>query len=285
MRDWQAFVRRRLRLAGVRPTREARLVNEVATQLEDLCRDALLRGATDEEADRLAREHVADWTQLGVDLASVDRASRIPPLERRRDATVERGSPFRWIWIALAAVRQDLSHAARVLARRRGVATVLVVTLALGIGANSAIFSAVDAVLLRPLPYEQADRLVSLFEHSRAKGISREDVSVHNLADWQQHSRVFDGAAAYIYQSATLTGGAEARSLLTVRLSVGAFRVLRVAPMLGRDFVREDALDGGDGVILSHRFWQQHFGGDPLVAGRTIQLNGRPHAVVGVMPA
>jgi hypothetical protein len=176
MRDWQTFVRTHLPLTGVRPAREARLIGEVAAQLEDLYRDAILRGATDEEADRLAREHVADWNQLAADLAGVDRAARVPPIEQRVEAAVARRSRFRPVWIALATVQQNLRRATRGLTRRPGVAAVLILTLALGIGANSAIFGAVDAILLRPLPYEQADRLVNLFEHNRARGVSREDV-------------------------------------------------------------------------------------------------------------
>jgi hypothetical protein len=285
MRDWQSFVRSRLHVAGIRPSRELRLVSEVAAQLDDLYRDAISCGATEEEADRLARHHVTDWTKLAADLAGADPAATLPPLDRCADPAAERGSRLRPVWGALAALHHDLRHATRVLARRPGVALVLVLTLALGIGANSAIFCAVDAILLRPLPYDQADRLVNLSEDNRARGHVHWAISVHNWNDWRQLARVFDGSAAYFYQSATLTGGLEARRLLAVRISVGTFRLLGVARLVGRDFVPEDAGDGQDVTILRYRLWQQLFAGDSGVAGKTVQLEGHPHTIVGVMPA
>jgi predicted permease len=284
MRNWQAYVRKRLPLAGLRPAREARLVGEVAAQLEDLYRDAVLRGASDEEADRLAADHVADWSRLAADLAEADPAATLPAFERRNDRAREGGSPLRPFWSAFAALHHDLGHAARMLARRPGLAAVLVLTLALGIGANSAIFSAVDAILLRPLPYDGADRLVYLSEDNRAEGHAHWEISLQNWNDWQQQARVLDGSAAWFYQSATLTGGFEARRLRAARITAGAFRLLGVAPVAGRDFVPEDADENADVVILSHHLWQQLFAGAAGAAGRTIRLDGRPHIIAGVMP-
>jgi predicted permease len=285
MRDWQAYVRTHLRLTGLRPARETRLVGEVAAQLEDLYRDAVLRGASDEEADRLACSHVADWSRLAADLAAADAAARLPAFERRTGRAEERGSFLRPFWSALAMLHHDLRHAGRMLVRRPGVAAVLVLTLALGIGANSAVFSAVDAILLRPLPYDRADRLVYLSEDNRAAGHAHWEVSLQNWNDWRQQARVFDGSAAYFYQSATLTGGFESRRLRAARVSVGAFRLLGVAPVAGRDFLPEDADENRDVVILSHRLWQQLFAGGAGVAGSAIRLDGRPHTIAGVMPS
>jgi putative ABC transport system permease protein len=180
---------------------------------------------------------------------------------------------------------QHLCYGARMMRRRPGVTTVLVITLALGIGANAAIFSVVDAVLLRPLPYEESDQLVRLYEHNLAKGYSRFSVSIHNFSDWRDQSRVFEGMAAYNYRSANLTGGPEPRWVWYAEVSVSLFQLLRTAPILGRSFRPDDDLRGNHTVaLLSHGFWKDHFGGDSSIIGKSIELHGISHTVVGVMP-
>lgn len=122
---------------------------------------------------------------------------------------------------------QYLRHGIRMLGRRPGTTAVLVLTLALGIGANSAIFSVVDAVLLRPLPYPDAGRLVNLYEHNLARGFSRFSIAAQDFADWQSQSRGFDGMALYTARAANLTGGAEPRRVIYVRFSLSGVRVGR----------------------------------------------------------
>ncbi len=169
--------------------------------------------------------------------------------------------------------------------RGRGITVVVVLTLAVGIGANAAIFSVVDAVLLRPLPFVGADRLVNLYEQHLARGFARFPVSVHNVADWRDQATTFAGMAAYSAQSANLTGGAAPERVIFAVVSDDLFDVLGVAPMLGRAFRPDDAREAVNAVvILGHRFWRDHLGGDPAVVGRTVRLNGVGHAVVGVMP-
>ncbi len=180
---------------------------------------------------------------------------------------------------------QHLCYGARMMGRRPGVTTVLVITMALGIGANAAIFSVVDAVLLRPLPYEEPGQLVNLYEYNLAKGYSRFSVSIHNFTDWRNQSRVFEGMAAYKYRSANLTGGSEPRWVSYAEVSADLFQLLRVAPILGRSFHPEEDLQGNHTVVLlSHGFWRDHFGGDDAIIGRSIELHGVGHTVVGVMP-
>ena len=180
---------------------------------------------------------------------------------------------------------QHLRHSARMMRRRPGVTTVLVITLALGIGANAAIFSVVDAVLLRPLPYEESSQLVNLYEYNLAKGYSRFSISIHNFTDWRNQSRIFEGMAAYNYRSANLTGGPEPRWVSYAEVSANLFQLLRVAPILGRSFYPEDDLQGNHTVVLlSHGFWQDHFGGDAAVIGKSIELHGISHTVIGIMP-
>jgi putative ABC transport system permease protein len=181
---------------------------------------------------------------------------------------------------------QHLRYGARMMLRRPAVTAVLVITLALGIGANAAIFSVVDAVLLRPLPYEDPEELVNLYEYHLAKGYSRFSISIHNFTDWRNQSGVFESMAAYNYRSANLTGDVEPRWVTYVEASDNLFHLLRVAPILGRSFRPEDGLQGNNTIILlSHRFWKDHFGGDPTILGKPIELHGISHTVVGVMPA
>jgi putative ABC transport system permease protein len=183
------------------------------------------------------------------------------------------------------AFRQDIKYAVRVLARQPGVTFVAVLTLALGIGANSAIFSAVNAVLLRPLPYDDPDRLVTLWEKRPLEGVMDNVVSPADFADWSKMATSFDSMAAMSVVPADLTGVGD-----PVRLFVGAvttqfFDVLRVNPLLGRGFRPEEGVAGKHRVvILGHKLWTTRFGSDRSIVGRTLALNGIPHEVVGVLP-
>ena len=136
---------------------------------------------------------------------------------------------------------QHFRYGFRMLGRRPGTTFVLVLTLALGIGANSAIFSVVDAVLLKPLPYDRPDQLVNVYEHNAARGFSRFSVCLHNLDDWRRQSTVFAGLAAYTARAANLTGGAEPRRVIYGTVSDNFFDVLHAKPLLGRSFRPDDA--------------------------------------------
>ena len=289
MRDWQLFVRTHLRLAGVKPGREARLVSEVAAQLDDLYRDAILRGVTDEEADRLACQHVADWTQLAADLTGVDRAARVPPIERCLEAAIDRGARFSPVWIAFASARQDLCHAARALSRRPAAAAVLVVTLALGIGASTAIFSALHAALFHPLPYAEPERLV--MARATIQGQINPWVSAPDFFDYRDSSSVFTALSAYMPAEAraTVPGGYSAQSVPVMEVSWDLFRTLGVKAVRGRGFSRAEGERGiPDTAMVSYGYWQRALGGAGDVIGRTLRLNYGPRTqaltIVGVMP-
>ena len=183
------------------------------------------------------------------------------------------------------AFLQDIKYAFRVLARQPGVTFVAILTLALGIGANSAIFSAVNAVLLRPLPYEDPDRIVMVWEKRQAEGVLDNVVAPADYLDWAKLNASFDGIAAMTSVSADLTGAGEPVRLLAGAVSPAFFDVLRVRPMLGRNFRPEEAIVGQHRVIiLSHQLWTSRFGSDAMIVGRNVALNGIPHEVVGVLP-
>ena len=177
----------------------------------------------------------------------------------------------------------DLRFAIRQLGKSPGFTVVAVLTLALGIGANTTMFTAVNAVLLRPLPYPQPDRLVQILEAARQG--SPTVVAYPNFLDWQQETKLFADMAAYQLATFNLTGADEPERVPGLRITANFFRTLGVKPALGRDFLAEEDEPGGSAVLLlTHRLWERRFGADPAVIGRTVPLNGRGHVVVGVLP-
>lgn len=178
---------------------------------------------------------------------------------------------------------QDLRYGLRMLWKHPGVTAIAVLTLALGIGANTAIFSVVNAVLLNPLPYKEPDRLVSLWENVPTHGRWR--ASPANFFDWKKQNTVFEDVAAFGQTSLAFTGHGEPEQLVGTRVSSGYFAVVGVEPVLGRSFAPEEYEVGkGQVVILGHAFWQRTFGGDTNIIDRTVTLDGENYRVVGVMP-
>ncbi|MDQ3118655.1 MAG: ABC transporter permease, partial [Verrucomicrobiota bacterium] len=179
----------------------------------------------------------------------------------------------------------DLRHAARMLLKQPAFTAVAVLTLALGIGANTAIFSVVNAVLLRPLPYKNPDQLVAVYEKRVTLGRERNAVSAPDFIDWRAQNTVFENTAAYASWSANETSGDEPQRLVATLASADLFPALGVSPALGRAFTGEEDLPGTDRVVvLSHAFWQQRFGARASILGKPITLNGNKFIVVGVMP-
>jgi len=177
----------------------------------------------------------------------------------------------------------DLQYGLRMLAKHKSVTAIAVLTLALGIGANTAIFSVVNAVLLNPLPYRNPDRLVALWENVPEHGRWR--VSPANFFDWKKQNTVFEDVAAFGQGSSALTGVGEPEQLAGGRVSSGYFAVVGVEPLLGRSFAPEEyEPEKGQVVILGYSLWQRRFGGDRNIINRNITLDGASYTVVGVMP-
>ncbi|MGH9750032.1 MAG: ABC transporter permease, partial [Candidatus Polarisedimenticolia bacterium] len=177
-------------------------------------------------------------------------------------------------------LRRDLAFAVRMLRRNPGTTSIAILALALGIGANSAIFSVVSALLLRPLPYPDAERMVRIYETNLVKGWDRNSVAPANFLDWQDANEVFESMAAFRWSSPALTGRGDAERLVGIEAGAGFFRTLGPPIALGRAFGDADA---GDRVaVLGHAFWRRRFGGDPDIVGRTLRLDGESVTVVGV---
>ena len=182
-------------------------------------------------------------------------------------------------------MRQDLTYAVRGLLRRPVFTSVVVLTLALGIGANAAIFSVVSAVLLRPLPYPNPDRLMMLWTYNPRQGFDKDVGTYPNFDDWRRQNSSFERLAAYTGGSYTLTEAGDPAQIRGAIVTPGFFETLGVAAMRGRVFGEREGTAGGElAVILAHGFWQRRFGGDAGIVGRTVMLNGVSHEVVGVMP-
>jgi predicted permease len=237
---------------------EHELNEELQSHLDQQVEQNIRMGMNPEEARDSARKAFG-----GVEQAK----------EQSRD---ERG--VRWI----EDLWQDLRYGARMLAKSPGFTLVAVLTLALGIGANSAIFSVVHGVLLKPLPYPAPDRIVTVALTFPLRNI--ELLRADDYLDWREQSQSFTRLAGYDIRDASLTGSGEAERLMLGRVSSDFFPLLGVKPLLGRDFRPEEDRPGGESVaLLSQRLWQRRFGSDPNIIGKTLTLDGAGFLVVGVM--
>jgi len=252
-----------------RRAREEELDEEVQAHLRMAAQERMEQGETGEQA------HAAAVREFGnVTLVK----------EVTRDIW-----GFRW----LETLLQDMSYGLRQLRRGPGFTAVAVLTLALGIGANTAIFSVVNAVLLKPLPYPHSGRLVMLWESSPARGFDQEKVSGPDFIDWRQQNDVFEGMAYWPgwlgAEEFNLVGAEGVKKVKAVYASSGIFSVLGVKPLLGRTFLpEEDQWERNRVAVINHDLWQTRFGADPSVLGRNLTVDSygrRDYTIVGVMPA
>lgn len=244
-----------------RETREAELDEEVRNHLDMATQARVESGASEKEAERAARR---EFGNVGL----------------MKDVT---GDVWGRRW--LEDLVEDLLYGLRMLGKNPGFAATAILTLALGIGANTAIFSVVNTVLLRPLPYKQADRLLTVWGNNRARGFDTDQVSPLDFADWRSQNHVFEAMAASTDTQYTLTGEEEPELITAYSFSADYFHVLGTATLLGRTFLPEEEELGKNHVaVLSYSFWQKRFGGDRDLVGRDILLDGTPYTVVGVMP-
>jgi len=180
---------------------------------------------------------------------------------------------------------RDGRYALRLLRKNPVFSLVAIMTLALGIGANSAIFSVVNAILLRPLPFPQPDRLVRLWETSPTRNWHRNVINAWNFLDWRDNTHAFEDMAAISGGQFNLTGYGQPVAVSGLEVSPGFFSILGVPPHLGRTFLPADGIPGQDNkVILSYGLWQSRFGGEPAIIGQTMSVNGSPSVIIGVMP-
>jgi len=181
-------------------------------------------------------------------------------------------------------LRQDVQYTLTTLRRDVGFTILVILTLAIGIGANTAVFSVVHSVLLRPLPYESPERLMMIWTTISRRGVDEATSAYANVRDWRAQTRTFEDLATFDPTSRTLTGGELAEQVMTADVSANLFSVMGVEPLIGRTFSPEEEQRRAPVVVVSHEFWQQRFGGSPTVIGTSIELNDRPFEIIGVMP-
>lgn len=184
----------------------------------------------------------------------------------------------------MTGLTQDFRYAFRQLLKNPVFATVAAITLALAVGANTAIFSVVNAVLLAPLPYRQVDRLTMIWERNPARGIKASPISAGDFTTWKQENDVFEDIAASYDDEVTLTGSGEPKLVLGYAFTPNYFRILDVAPQMGRTFTEQEAKSDSHVVVLGDKFWRTTLHGDPQVIGKGITLDAKPYTVIGVMP-
>src|SRR5947209_7121703 len=274
MPDFNIEIRARLAELGLSPVREAEIVEELSQNLEEEYEWALSCGASEDEARKQVLEQLSAPDLLGRELKHVEQRVSAAGVTL---GTEEKINMFADLW-------QDLRYALRTLAKNPAFTSIAIVAIALGIGANTVIFSAVNAVLLRPLPFKNPEQLVMVWENATHLGFPKNTPSPPNFIDWQRQNTVFTGMAAMSERSFNLTGIGEPERLEGRRVSANLFDLLGVPALLGRTFVPDDDRPGTHVVLLSYSLWQRRFGSDQSVIGRALALNGESYTVIGVMP-
>ena len=257
------------------PAREADIVEELSQHLDDRYTESLSAGATETQARRAAMMELNDSHLLAREISRVERPFTREP--------VVLGQQRRSI---MADILQDIRYGARMLAKNPGFTLIAVITLALGIGANTAMFSLVNGILLRPLPYREPDRLVRLIQASPMLGLTTWGVSQAGFAAYREQNRSFETMALVTTGGVNLTGEGEPERLPMTNATADFFKVFGVNAALGRTFQEGEDAPGKNGIcVISYRLWQRRFGGDRSVIGRSLALNNSPTEIVGVMPA
>jgi predicted permease len=244
------------------------------------------RGAWDRERGRELETYLQIETDENIARGMTAQEARYAAHRKLGNTTMIREQIYRMNSLGMPEIIwQDLKYAARVLRKSPGFAFFAVTVLALGIAANTAIFSIADAVLLRPLPYRDPDRLVMVWENGSSYGFPQDTPAPGNFSDWKARNHVFTDVAGYSWDDLNLTGDGNPEQLTADEVSANLFSVLGVCPTFGRDFRPEDNTPGGARVaILSHSLWLRRFGASAGIVGEQVRLNGEMYTVIGVMP-
>jgi hypothetical protein len=268
----------RARLAGLRlsPAREAEIVDELSLHLDDRYEELRANGSSDDEARHLALEELTEAGGLTSRLQTLSQAHASTPIVHGQATP----SMLRGFW-------QDVQFATRTATKRPWFAVTIVVTLGMGIAVNATVFTIVNAVALRPLPFQDADRMVQL--NVRNVGNAQNPVAELSYADfqeWQTAQRTFEQIAATEERAVDVADAQRAPAVVRAAyVSWNTFSLIGQPPMLGRDFTAADDRTGASpAVILGGHLWYARYGADPAIVGKTIRVNGAPSTVVGVMP-
>jgi putative ABC transport system permease protein len=271
--DWAREVRTRLSSLRLSPTREAEIVDELSQHLDDRYQELIAGGASPEEATRLALAEFRSGNVLAEHMAPLRQAHAPPPITP--------GAPTGHV---LSDFWQDLRYAARTFSKQPGFAAAAVLTLALGIGATTAIFSVVYGVLLKPLPFHDPEKLVSVRQHA-PHGAGTNHGSATYLT-YRENQRAFEAIGAWDPTAVSITGAGDPERVQALLVSAATLSLLRVQPVVGRFFSAEDDTPGSPlRVVLTYGYWQRRFGSAGNVVGQPLVIDGRPAEVIGVLPS
>ncbi|MBI4474073.1 MAG: ABC transporter permease [Acidobacteria bacterium] len=274
MSEWETAVRQLLAPLKLSPEHESEVIEELVQHLEDTYKMLRSVGATHDVA---LRDAIAELDGNHALLRELRLTERL----KGRD-TLTLGSPRITL---VGGLLQDLRFGFRMIRKNPVFTAIAVLTLALGIGANGAIFSIVNAVLIRELPYPEPDQLVMVWEARPREGVFDNVVSPADFSDWRTRQQVFQHIATELSTTVDLTGTGDPERLFAGNVSAEFFKVFGVQPIIGHDFERGDEQRGKNQVaILSHGLWQRRFGGDRDILGKRVMLNGDPFEVIGILP-
>ncbi len=285
MPDWKRYLREHVHLPVMRKHRDERALQEMADHLEDLYREARSRGLSEEDAEALVLRWIGDPERAADELMGAEPERFRAHLDRwfeRREEELASGGRSR---SALGDAVRDLHVGLRGLARRPLFTGVVILVLALGIGATSAIFTLVDAIVLTPLPFDDADRLVSVHHLAPGSGIADAGQCAAWHFTYEDESRVFDALGMYAGDNASVTGTGDPEAVPVLQVTHGVFDAIRLTPALGRIFTAaDDDPDAPATVMLGYGYWETRYGGNPDVIGRTLQVDGVAREIIGVAP-
>jgi putative ABC transport system permease protein len=269
MPEWRDEIKRRLGLLKLEPTREAEIIEELSQHLDDRYAELVAGGAADEAAYGAALAELSDSPVLSHELQRTER-------QVRREPVVLGAGRINMI----ADLWQDLRYGFRSMRKQPGFTLIAVLTLALGIGPITAIFTLVHAVLFKPLPYTEPERLVRVYKNTNLSA------SVPDFVDWRDQNQTCEQMGTFtIYSVFNLVSEGEPEAIQGSTVSAGVLAALGVKPLLGRWFLPDEDKPGTAlAVVLNHRFWQQRFNGDPNIIGKQLSFDGQAYTVIGVMP-
>jgi putative ABC transport system permease protein len=277
MPDWKHEIRRRLAGVKLEPAREAAIIEELVQYLEDCYAELLSSGATEAEAHQRTLAELRGSEFLARELRRMERQVPQEPIVL---GTNRRTKMIADLW-------QDLRYGARMLRKTPGFTAVAVLTLALGIGACTAIFSLINAALLRALPFPDSDRLVVLWADNPALSLGSLSSPPANadVAAWRRHNESFAHLTAISPRTADLADGENPERVGAAGVTAGFFETLGVTPLVGRTLAPDEEATGAPPVVLiSHGLWQRRFGGDAALVGKSISVNGDKRMVIGILP-
>ena len=273
MPEWKPEILLRLGPLKLAPARESEIAEELSQHLEDRYQELISSGLTEDAAFRTALDELKGDDLLARSLRPVEKSFYREPVAAGKD-----------IDNVFSGVLQDLRYATRMLRKSPGFTAVAILTLALGIGTTTAIFSVVNAVLLQALPYHDSNRLVLVREKLPKFFAGPMGVSAPDIAVMARENRVFTSVAAFTGRQLNLSGAGAPERIVTARTSASLFPLLDASPLIGRIFYEGEDQAGHFVTVLSYGLWRRRFGGDPKAVGRSVVLDGQAYTIIGVMP-